>query len=99
MPVNEGDGGIVATNRLLLSANVNFHVHAGLVVDSRFGDVIPIAWPFLGQNQFVVGKEVFVILARSDKGNVWVHESHSDEKWLVVGLLNELDGSCRSFAI
>ena len=41
--IHVGDAGIISAERLLLPANVHFHIHTGLVVDAGLRDVVPIA--------------------------------------------------------
>ena len=68
--VHVDDRGVVSADGFLLATNVHLHVLARLVVDALFGDVVPVAVDFLGQDHFVVGEKVFVVLARGHEGDV-----------------------------
>ena len=88
LPIHECDRGIVAANGFLLAAYVHFHVNAGLVVDSWFRDVVPVAISLFRQDHAVVREVVIVVLARRDEGHMGPHESDCYKERLVFVLFD-----------
>ena len=88
--IHVSDRGIIATDRLLLAADIHLHVHAGLVVDASLGNIIPIPRHFPRQLHRAVGQERGVVRNWSNKGDVWPDKSNAQPESLMLVLFDQL---------
>jgi hypothetical protein len=76
---------------LSFGAQIHLHIDAGLVVDARLGNVVPIAvrgW----QRQLVVGQKGLEVLSRRDERHVRAHKADGEEERLAGVLVDQFHG-------
>ena len=101
--VHVGDRGVVACDGFFLASDVHLHIEAGLVVDARLGDIVPIAIEFLGQHHFAKRFEGRVVVSWCDEGDVRANESDPEPERLIAVFLSvvgdQLSGLGGGFSI